>query len=82
MRKLILLVNVDYIGFGCNRAFCEKIENNVYDDLKDFQEKEKTNLIPIELTDYMDLINNDEVKSENYFITYINFKNGPAKKRN
>ena len=77
MRKLIVLVSVCCKDFECNRSFCEKIENNIYNNINDFQEKEKTNLVPIELTDFMDLVNNDEFKTESHFITYINVKNGP-----
>lgn len=63
------------------REICEKIENDIYlldnvtshNVLKIIElEYEKVDYIEVwELSDFMDLVNNREFNSDNYFISYV-----------
>lgn len=66
-----VLIGVDYIDA---RQTCERIEGEYIEDFdnhNDIQEVPPNKYVVYELTDFMQLCNDQEINLDNYFITFV-----------
>ena len=79
MKTYIVLADVNSFD---RRNFAEDIEDktfNTFDEFKNFIGDEREingcyNLLYYNLSDFMDMCNDQEINLENYWVTYINIK--------
>ncbi len=77
-KRVIILINV--VGFSDGRKVAEYIENGDYNSVEEIIEAIKKEGSPdglflykiLELTDFMDECNNQEIELENWWISYVN----------
>ena len=74
MKTQIVLIPVDNESDG--RKIAERIESQKYSSiseiLEEFPEEERESIIIHELTDFMDLCNNQELNLESVWVSYVN----------
>ena len=73
MKKYIVLINVK--GNYNARKNANDIEDGNYLDKGALADEIEGDFEVMELTDFMELVNNDEFYEELYFISYVNLQN-------